>query len=81
LSDPSIVYEVRCQECRVSFPPGTRACFYCGAPLAAGPEVSLGAELEEGEATRRAVPFRTALTLIWVLLAIAGSIARACSGS
>lgn len=36
------VYEVRCHDCEVSFPPETRRCFYCGRPTTTDPPPGAG---------------------------------------
>ncbi len=82
-------YEVYCQRCRVTFPVGTRTCLHCGgrlareratpARLAPVPEFDPEAVLAEDD-----VPVRRGLspfTAIWVLLAIAATLYRACSGA
>ena len=35
------VYEVRCSDCKVSFPPETRRCFHCGGRTSPGGSPSL----------------------------------------
>ena len=80
-------FEVYCHRCRVTFPLGTRTCLHCGgklarerqAPsrLAAPQEFDPEAVLAEDELPVRRVlsPF----TAIWVLLAIAATLYRACT--
>ena len=80
-------FEVYCHRCRVTFPLGTRTCLHCGGRLArerqapsrfaAPQELDPEAVLAEGE-----IPVRRALspfTAIWVLLAIAATLYRACT--
>ena len=80
-------YEVRCPRCRVSFPIGTRTCLHCGSrirseelvPSAAVPAVSPTEQAEEELEAGRS-PMRLITGLVWVALALAGSLYRACAG-
>ncbi len=87
-------YEVRCETCRVTFPLGTKQCLHCGGRLgskgsvpplsAVFPEAAeLDPELlDQGEAeqTGRRGPVRLVMSLIWVLLALVGTVFRICTG-
>lgn len=106
------VPEVRCDRCRVSFPPEVRRCVHCGERTHApgdGPSLLMGGErpLREIEPfvvgeTPRSVPrdrgaipskdeedelesaarspLRMISALVWILLALAGGMYRACTG-
>jgi hypothetical protein len=89
-------YEVYCPRCQVSHPPGTRICMHCGGrtsargaapgearPLRAGPGPvpTAGAPPEEEEGTEGAPRgLRIGLTVVWLALAVAASLYRACAG-
>ena len=84
--------EVRCPRCDVSFAVGTRRCLHCGGPTVE-PEVAahiravergmplpVPAEVEpevEEETPLRRGP--RALTLLWIVLALAASLYRSCT--
>jgi hypothetical protein len=85
-------FEVYCHRCRVTFPLGTRTCLHCGGRLAKerrpAPATRLAAppqELEpEAVLPEEEVPVRRGLspfTAIWVLLAIAATLYRACTSA
>ena len=68
-------YEVRCENCKTSFPPETKRCIHCGAPLGAG----LGRLLASGRAPAGApaeevaeeeVPFQRGRSIVWVVTAV-----------
>lgn len=83
-----MIYEVRCPHCRVSFPVGTRRCLHCGGPTRAEGEPApdlLGAspahvadddELADAPRSR----LGRSAGLVWVLVALAVSFYRVCSG-
>ncbi len=77
-------YEVRCSQCRVSFPLGTRRCMYCGEKIgqsAAAPELaSLPSEEGEEETSSGRSALRVGSGVVWVLLALFGSLYRVCMG-
>ena len=76
-----MMYEVRCPQCTVSFPPDTRSCFYCGTRLRADARHGdLGGLFESEPQRRSSVPFRATVTLLWVLLGVAVTLYRACAG-
>jgi hypothetical protein len=89
-SDPGRVpYEVYCPSCRVTFPVGTRRCLHCGGRV--GPQGSAGMSIEPppaeqaeevdiGGEERPRIRSLSPLTVLWVLLLLAGSLYRACSG-
>ena len=100
-------YEVRCPNCDVSFPTGTRRCLHCGGRTGPGrfhalkpPDALFDDPVEEGES-----PFEVAelprvpapidddepqpkgrgrmnagISLVWILMAVAFSVMRACGG-
>jgi ribosomal protein L37E len=81
-------FEVYCQRCRVTFPVGTRTCLHCGGRLARERQARSGLAVPQEELDPEAVlaeeelPVRRALspfTAIWVLLAIAATLYRACT--
>jgi hypothetical protein len=78
-------YEVYCTRCSVSFPVGTKVCLHCGqrigragAAEAAGLRPAAPDEMLEEELPTRSVAF-SPLTLVWLLIAVATVIYRACS--
>jgi hypothetical protein len=87
-------YEVRCETCRVTFPLGTKRCLHCGGRLGARESIpplsavfSESAELDpeildggEAEQTGRRGPVRLAMGVVWVLLALVGTLYRICAG-
>jgi hypothetical protein len=87
-------YEIRCHQCQVSFPLGTRQCVHCGERLGRGrgrfvptpnPEEPWDLDsLEEEEHAAEATPsrrrFLSPFTLIWLVAAVGLSIQRACTG-
>ena len=93
-SQQSNVYEVSCPSCRVTFPVGTRRCMHCGGATAT-PETAarlqalseLPFDLEPAEeaaveAEPEEAPQRRGgrgLALMWIFLALAASLYRACS--
>ncbi len=82
--------EVRCYRCDVSFPIGTKVCLHCGGRTGAPPVLSLPVELQEQdgidpedliqEGVSKRSPLRLAVGGIWLLLALVGSLFRACTG-
>jgi hypothetical protein len=85
-SDPNrVAYEVVCPACRVTFPVGTRRCIHCGGrvgPAAtAGPPIELpppGEDAEVGDVMRPRIRTLSPMTVIWILLLLAGSLYRTC---
>lgn len=87
-------YEVRCPQCDVSFPIGTRRCLHCGGATVkpgvavqmrtAGLRMPLGAALprSEDEPEEDEALVRRGprrLTVLWVLIVLAASIYRSCA--
>ena len=89
------VYEVRCPTCAVTFPVGTRRCIHCGGPTttpgAAGrlqalrelpfefePADEPPVEAEKPEEAPRRRGGR-GMALLWLFLALAASLYRACT--
>jgi len=88
------VYEVRCEGCDVSFPPGTRQCVHCGERIGRPrlllgrgdemPEFAGGEPFPEAREAEEAEPasggrfLRVGFTLVWVVLALASAALRAC---
>jgi hypothetical protein len=82
------VYDVSCPRCNVTFPVGTKRCIHCGGPTGqlAEPPGSLRemlarrAELEEeAEVKGPRSALSRGVAAVWVLLAVAISIYRACT--
>ena len=89
-------FEAWCPHCRVSWPPETRYCVHCGGRVAPSRELAEGGmrgsfaagegadPRAEAEATvqRSAVrPLRIGIAVLWLVLALAGSILRHCAQS
>jgi hypothetical protein len=84
-------YEWWCPRCRVTHPPGRKACVHCGGRVqpsreAAPAPLPFPPEAEPGEATGSedaeapvARPLRLGLTLTWLALAVGAAILRMCS--
>ena len=84
-------YEVRCYQCNVSFPEGTKRCMHCGGRTGQQPVKGLipgletprpfQAEVEDGdENPLRRGPARIVMGAVWVLLALVASLYRVCTG-
>lgn len=77
-------YEVYCNRCRVTHPVGSKRCLHCGGPLTphrSGQLLEVPPTAEE--VVEEEMPGRSGfspLTLIWVVLLIAGYLYRACAG-
>jgi hypothetical protein len=88
------VYEVRCDHCDVSFPPGTKRCIHCGERIGR-PRLLPGAgesmpsfeggepfpeahDADEAEGQSSGRFLRIGFTLVWLLLAFASAAVRAC---
>ena len=79
-------YEVRCENCRTSFPPETKRCIHCGGPLGGGlaswlrPGAAPGAPPPEADADDEVLrpPGRSLLWMLTAALAIGFSMLRAC---
>jgi hypothetical protein len=79
-------YEVRCENCRTSFPPETKRCIHCGAPIGGGalrwlpagpgPAGASGADEEEALPSSRA---RNVLWGVTALVAVLMSVLRNCT--
>ncbi len=85
----SQAYEVRCEDCQVSFALGTRDCVHCGRRLRRGrpsavlsqspAEIDFGVESEPEEAERvRRSALGSIFTTVTVGLAILASLYRSC---
>ncbi len=81
-------HEVRCLQCDVSFPVGTKRCLHCGGRVGARkePPPARGRILfdveEAEEADESPVPrpiIRKTVASIWLLLALAASLYRVCA--
>jgi len=77
-------YEVRCENCRTSFPPETKRCIHCGGPIGGG----LGRLLPGGaapsaedgeEASPASSRARTVLWLVTAVIAVVMSALRNCT--
>ncbi len=80
-------YEVRCENCRTSFPPETKRCIHCGGPIGGGPLRWLpaaGAPAGAGAGDEEAVPQSRARTVLWLVtavIAVVMSLLRNCTQS
>lgn len=91
-SQQSPVFEVRCQNCDVTFPIGTKQCIHCGQKIGRPRFLSRGSEegvpvlaspdeVEEAEVQPRGGRWlRAGFTIFWLLLAILSATARSCQG-
>ena len=78
-------YEVRCENCRTSFPPETKRCIHCGAPIGGWRPGTRGAPVgsSEGDDAESLPPSR-ARNLLWLVtavLAVVMSALRSCTES
>jgi hypothetical protein len=78
-------YEVRCENCRTTFPPETKRCIHCGGPIGGGAVRWLGpaggpagGSGEEDEALPQSRA-RNALWLVTAVIAVAMSLLRNCT--
>ena len=72
-------YEVRCENCRTTFPPETKRCIHCGGRLGLG----AGPAATEGEASDE-LPFQRGRSIVWVATAVIAlllSMLRNCQSS
>jgi len=88
----SPVFEVRCHNCDVSYPVGTKQCVHCGQRIARSrflpietdedvPVLTSPGELEDAEVEagpRGGRWLRAGFTIFWLLLAILSATARSC---
>ena len=80
-------YEVRCDNCRVTHPVGTRRCIHCGGPIGRGrggmrvtiPTHGEDAELDETTGARPGL--FSPVTLLWIVILLGGYLYRSCAGS
>ena len=87
------LYEVRCENCRTSFPPEAKRCLHCGGPLGRGlaallsqrrtmgaePEFVLEEGVEEQEQEQEVqTPGRSLLWMITAAFAVGISMLRSC---
>jgi hypothetical protein len=81
-------YEIRCENCKTSFPPETKRCIHCGGPLGTGLGRLLtssrapGAPAEDEDDVE--IPFQRGRNVIWVVtagIALVLSMLRACAQS
>jgi len=79
-TDPSSAtpFEIRCENCNVSFPVKTKSCLHCGAPL--GTRFSWApAESASQPETNEPTPGRRLGSMaLWIVLALAATLARLC---
>jgi hypothetical protein len=82
-------YEIRCENCRTSFPPEAKRCIHCGGALGGGLATLLSARRRAGgepelvfeeEAEEREVqtPGRSLLWVITAAVAVGISMLRSC---
>ncbi len=83
---PQTPFEVFCHHCKVSFPIGARQCIHCGGRLGrqrfrpsapAPPQPMEQMDVGEEGLPRRGI--LSPLTAVWLLLAMAGAMYRACT--
>ena len=79
-------YEVRCENCRTTFPPETKRCIHCGGPLGDGAlrwlapgSAPAGASAEDDEAPVTGSRARNVLWGVTVVLAVLMSVLRNCA--
>ena len=70
-------YEVRCENCRTTFPPETKRCIHCGGLI--GGRHRRGAGGEDDEESPVPSRARNLLWLVTALLAVVMSVLRNCS--
>ena len=71
-------FEIRCENCSVSFPSETRTCIHCGAALGSRFSWGGGEEAEvpvEGEGS---VARKMGSAMLWIALALSAVLARLC---
>lgn len=79
-------YEVRCENCRTSFPPETKRCIHCGGPIGGGlgrllpgGAAPAGASAEDREESLPPSRARNVLWLVTVVIAVVMSALRNCT--
>lgn len=85
---PRNPYEVRCAQCRVSFPVGTKRCLHCGGhltrdrlppqPIVYPPLVETPEEFADEEASKRSSRV-SPISVLWIVAALGVAIQRACA--
>lgn len=91
--EPQSSFEVRCENCAVTFPVGTRECIHCGQRIGRPmlPRALFGTppdeeadfpefpaeEVEEAESTRGR-GFRFGVTALWLVAALFSALIRVC---
>jgi hypothetical protein len=81
-------YEVRCENCRTTFPPETKRCIHCGGPLGTGlGRLFAGARTDPGAPTDEDadedLPLQRGRSIVWVataVIALVLSALRSCQG-
>jgi len=73
-------FEIRCENCAVSFPRETRQCIHCGAAL--GTRFAWGQNEEATAPTdgEGSVARRMGSAVLWIVLAFSAVLARLCEG-
>ena len=79
-------YEVRCENCRTTFPPEAKRCIHCGGPLGESPlrwlaagGAPAGATPEDDEEALPSSRVRNVLWLVTAALAVLMSVLRNCT--
>ena len=75
-------YEVRCENCRTSFPPETKRCIHCGGPIGGGPPGWLASLPAGAEGDDESLPPSRARNVLWLItavLAVGMSVLRNCA--
>jgi hypothetical protein len=87
---PQNPHEVRCHQCNVSAPLGTRRCIHCGGRLSGKQglqrailtgllEAENGEEDEAGEESATSIGSAAPKVALWILLLIGGFLYRFCN--
>ena len=75
-------YEVRCENCRTSFPPETKRCIHCGGAIGGGTPGWLTSLPEGAEGDDESLPPSRTRSVLWLLtavLAVGMSVLRNCA--
>ena len=73
-------FEIRCENCEVSFPVETRRCLHCGAPLGTRFSWTQTEEASQPASSEVSVGRRLGSAALWIVLALSAVLARLCEG-